>query len=254
MSIGAGHDKRLKDNWKRVACCFCKHTKLFLVAKMYQNLRKISHSQCKSLWMGAWLRTLWEHRFSAFWLRSKCSICSYQLNIWYVDHVSTSILIWFFQGEWLSEACFGSFTSWPGIAVPPGSAHFPIIQPIKAIQTKGKQTAEARGRSWTIVCCLVPVCKGLVHLADTRGLHRAGKENVGQWGLFSNRRVDPSPTNCGLNFSPYLTREWFWGQKLCSIMIWEAKAEESVVCSKAMYLRVCHGGPKKTDDKHTYLA
>ena len=69
------------------------------------------------------------HRFSAFWLRSKCSICSYQLNIWYVDHVSTSILIWFFQGEWLSEACFGSFTSWPGIAVPPGSAHFPIINP-----------------------------------------------------------------------------------------------------------------------------
>ena len=194
------------------------------------------------------------HRFSAFWLRSKCSICSYQLNIWYVDHVSTSILIWFFQGEWLSEACFGSFTSWPGIAVPPGSAHFPIIQPIKAIQAKGKQTAEARGRSWTIVCCLVPVCKGLVHLADTRGLHRAGKENVGQWGLFSNRRVDPSPTNCGLNFSPYLSREWFWGQKLCSIMIWEAKGEESVVCSKAMYLRVCHGGPKKTDDKHTYLA
>ena len=81
------------------------------------------------------------HRFSAFWLRSKCSICSYQLNIWYVDHVSTSILIWFFQGEWLSEACFGSFTSWPGIAVPPGSAHFPIIQPIKD-QTKCKQTPE----------------------------------------------------------------------------------------------------------------
>ena len=22
-----------------------------------------------------------QHRFSAFWLRSKCSICSYQLNI-----------------------------------------------------------------------------------------------------------------------------------------------------------------------------
>ena len=28
------------------------------------------------------------YRFSAFWLRSKCSICSYQLNIWYKDHVS----------------------------------------------------------------------------------------------------------------------------------------------------------------------
>ena len=35
------------------------------------------------------------YRFSAFWLRSKCSICSYQLNIWYKDHVSFSILNWF---------------------------------------------------------------------------------------------------------------------------------------------------------------
>ena len=35
------------------------------------------------------------HRFSAFWLRSKCSICSYQLNIWYESHVFSSILNWF---------------------------------------------------------------------------------------------------------------------------------------------------------------
>ena len=35
------------------------------------------------------------HRFSAFWLRSKCSICSYQLNIWYDGHVPSSILNWF---------------------------------------------------------------------------------------------------------------------------------------------------------------
>ena len=38
------------------------------------------------------------HRFSAFWLRSKCSICSYQLNIWYGDHVFPSILNLFLQG------------------------------------------------------------------------------------------------------------------------------------------------------------
>ena len=25
------------------------------------------------------------YRFSAFWLRSKCSICSYQLNIWWIS-------------------------------------------------------------------------------------------------------------------------------------------------------------------------
>ena len=66
------------------------------------------------------------YRFSAFWLRSKCSICSYQLNIWYVPHVGTSILNWFLQlGEMLG-ACTALATSWPGIAVPPGSAHSPF--------------------------------------------------------------------------------------------------------------------------------
>ena len=38
------------------------------------------------------------HRFSAFWLRSKCSICSYQLNIWYGNHAFPSILNLFLQG------------------------------------------------------------------------------------------------------------------------------------------------------------
>ena len=38
-------------------------------------------------------------RFSAFWLRSKCSICSYQLNIWYRGHVPLSILNWFLEGD-----------------------------------------------------------------------------------------------------------------------------------------------------------
>lgn len=32
--------------------------------------------------------TRFEYRFSAFWLRSKCSICSYQLNLWYVVYWS----------------------------------------------------------------------------------------------------------------------------------------------------------------------
>ena len=39
--------------------------------------------------------TAHSYRFSAFWLRSKCSICSYQLNIWYEGHVPSSILNWF---------------------------------------------------------------------------------------------------------------------------------------------------------------
>ena len=44
-----------------------------------------------------------QHRFSAFWLRSKCSICSYQLNIWYGGHVPPSILNWFLQGDEVQE-------------------------------------------------------------------------------------------------------------------------------------------------------
>ena len=43
------------------------------------------------------------YRFSAFWLRSKCSICSYQLNIWYRGHVPPSILNWFLQGDRVQE-------------------------------------------------------------------------------------------------------------------------------------------------------
>jgi len=68
------------------------------------------------LW-GVW------HRFSAFWLRSKCSICSYQLNIWYVPHRGTSILNWFLALGEDAGACSDFPTGWPGIAVPPGSAH-----------------------------------------------------------------------------------------------------------------------------------
>ena len=65
------------------------------------------------------------HRFSAFWLRSKCSICSYQLNIWYVPHWGTTILNWFLELGEVSGACSAFATGWPGIAVPPGVAHSP---------------------------------------------------------------------------------------------------------------------------------
>jgi hypothetical protein len=41
------------------------------------------------------------YRFSAFWLRSKCSICSYQLNLWYVSHVLTMRLDSFLPDVWV---------------------------------------------------------------------------------------------------------------------------------------------------------
>ena len=55
----------------------------------------------------------------------KCSICSYQLNIWYESHGLSSILNWFLDGDGVSVACYGSIKCWPCIAVPQGSAHFP---------------------------------------------------------------------------------------------------------------------------------
>ena len=72
------------------------------------------------------LLSVFRHRFSAFWLRSKCSICSYQLNIWYVPHWGTSILNWFLILGEMSGACSALTTGWPGIAVPPGTAQLPI--------------------------------------------------------------------------------------------------------------------------------
>ncbi len=76
------------------------------------------------------------HRFSAFWLRSKCSICSYQLNIWYVLYMSTSILNWFLPLGEMPSACTALATGGPGIAVPPGSAHSSIWRRIKPNKNK----------------------------------------------------------------------------------------------------------------------
>jgi len=81
-------------------------------------------------------RPCWRYRFSAFWLRSKCSICSYQLNIWYVPHWGTSILNWFLELGEKAGACSALATGWPGIAVPPGTAHFPPVGNYKQRKTR----------------------------------------------------------------------------------------------------------------------
>ena len=86
------------------------------------NLRSISDMSSSASRSG--IRTLQGYRFSAFWLRSKCSICSYQLNIWYVLHWGTTILNWFLELDIVLGACSAFVTSRPGIAVLPGVAHF----------------------------------------------------------------------------------------------------------------------------------
>ena len=59
------------------------------------------------------------YRFSAFWLRSKCSICSYQLNIWYGLHSRSRILNWFLTDWAYGWACSPGPAGRHGIALPP---------------------------------------------------------------------------------------------------------------------------------------
>ena len=66
------------------------------------------------------------YRFSAFWLRSKCSICSYQLNIWYGLHSRSRILNWFLT-DWIHGwACSPGPAGCHGLALPPWAASFSL--------------------------------------------------------------------------------------------------------------------------------
>ena len=56
----------------------------------------------------------------------KCSICSYQLNIWYAAHWAAHILNWFLELGCGKEACLVPATGCLGIALPPSVAHFPL--------------------------------------------------------------------------------------------------------------------------------
>ena len=96
--------------------------------------------------------------------------------------------------------------------------------------------------------------KGLVYLANTRGLDRVGKDDFGLEDLFSKRRVETSPRTFVLNFQPNCSNELFRSQNLCSIINWQSKAELRAVCSKVMHVWVWFEGLKMAEIKHTYLA
>ena len=65
------------------------------------------------VWMLGWLfdRT---YRFLAFWVRSECSICSSQVNIWYVPHRGTTISNWFLESGEVSGLVRSCSTSASG--------------------------------------------------------------------------------------------------------------------------------------------
>ena len=85
LFVAAMHERSMLDCWVLKACL--------------EDLKYVVKRGWPSFPVKFVKTTLQCYRFSAFWLRSKCSICSYQLNIWYGDHVSPSILNSFLSGD-----------------------------------------------------------------------------------------------------------------------------------------------------------
>ena len=61
----------------------------------------------------------------------KCSICSYQFNIWYAGHSPAQILIWFLSLGLGSEVYLTLTTGCLGIALQPSAAHWSFIKKLK---------------------------------------------------------------------------------------------------------------------------
>ena len=70
-----------------------------------------------------------------------------------------SILNLFLSGDRVPGACSGSVAGWPGIAVPPGSAHFPTKLQIVMSSSQSKAPL-------LVMCCVQVVLLGLGHLSD----------------------------------------------------------------------------------------
>ena len=66
------------------------------------------------LWAFAYLKKKQSHAYLLGLLAMiKCSICSYQSDIWYTDHVSVSLSLQFFLGELGCRACTSPFSRVP---------------------------------------------------------------------------------------------------------------------------------------------
>ena len=63
----------------------------------------------------------------------KCSICSYQFNIWYAGHSPAQILIWFLAFGLGSEVYLTLTTGCLGIALQSSAAHQSFIKKLKSL-------------------------------------------------------------------------------------------------------------------------
>ena len=76
--------------------------------------------------MGPPIFKFWNLSLLGLMAKIKCSICSYQFNIWYAGHRPAHILIWFLAFGQGSEACLTLTTGCLGIALQPSAAHYSI--------------------------------------------------------------------------------------------------------------------------------
>ena len=98
------------------------------------------------------------HRFSAFWLRSKCSICSYQLNIWYGLHSRSRILNWFLT-DWVHGwACSPGPAGCHGLALHPCVASFSCFKTVALLVS-----------SWVVSCSVTKSISSLQYCGQSLG-------------------------------------------------------------------------------------
>ena len=82
----------------------------------------------------------------------KCSICSYQFNIWYAGHSPAHILIWFLAFGQGSEVYLTLTTGCLGLALQPSAAHCLIMKrsvPMKFHMYPSWRMARQRDRAFS---------------------------------------------------------------------------------------------------------
>ena len=75
----------------------------------------------------------WKLSLLGLMAKIKCSICSYQFNIWYAGHSLAHILIWFLAFGQGSEACLTLTTGCLGVALQPSAAHLSLMKSLQKL-------------------------------------------------------------------------------------------------------------------------
>ena len=109
-------------HWLLATSCHTQATYTFQISSLNCYLHTVFHKQTKSLTRDS-SRVFANVSLLGLMAKIKCSICSYQFNIWYAGHSSAHILIWFLAFGQGSEVYLTLTTGCLGIALQPSAAH-----------------------------------------------------------------------------------------------------------------------------------